>query len=101
MTIKKTIVCAALAGVFSAGVALSSQAADNAGKEKCFGIAKAGKNDCKAADGSHSCAGHATADNSPVEWNFVEKGKCEGMGGKMEAAKADDKMMMKKDDAKK
>lgn len=88
---KKAIVCAALAGIFSAGVAMNSQAADAAGKEKCYGIAKAGKNDCKSADASHSCAGHSTADSNPNDWNFVEQGKCQGLGGKTEAPKAADK----------
>lgn len=90
----KTLLCAALAGVIAAGAATAVQAADkNSGKEKCYGIAKAGKNDCKTASGSHSCAGHSTKDNDPAEWNFVEKGKCEGMGGSVEAG---DAMMMKK-----
>lgn len=89
----KTLLCAAIAGVIAAG-AVSAQAADNnAGKEKCYGIAKAGKNDCKTANGSHSCAGHATKDNEPTEWNFVNKGECAKMGGTTEAA---DTMMMKK-----
>ena len=77
---KKTILCAALAGIFSAGVAMNAEAI-SAEKEKCYGIAKAGKNDCAAADGSHSCAGHATTDNSPVEWKAVPKGECTGMKG--------------------
>lgn len=83
----KTLLCAALAGVLSATVAMSANAADDAGKEKCFGIAKAGKNDCKAADGSHSCAGQATKDNGPSEWKNVGKGECLKMGGKLEAGK--------------
>ena len=37
-------------------------ASDLPGKEKCYGIAKAGKNDCAAANGSHSCAGQAKAE---------------------------------------
>lgn len=93
---KKALVCAALAGVFSAGVAMNSQAVDTVSKEKCYGIAKAGKNDCKSADASHSCAGHSTTDSNPNDWSFVEKGKCEGMGGKLEAPKADVKKEEKK-----
>ncbi len=90
----KTLLCAAIAGVIAAGT-VTAQAAD---KEKCYGIAKAGKNDCKSADGAHSCAGHATEDNSPNEWNFVEKGQCEKMGGTTEASGS--MMMMKKEDKK-
>ncbi|MBY0406499.1 MAG: DUF2282 domain-containing protein [Rickettsiales bacterium] len=83
----KMLLSAALAGIAAASMTVSAQAAD-ATKEKCFGIAKAGKNDCKAADGSHGCAGQATKDNSPVEWMNVDKGACEKQGGKLEAPKA-------------
>jgi uncharacterized membrane protein len=51
-------------------------------KEKCYGIAKAGKNDCASADASHSCAGQAKADNGAAEWKYVAKGTCEKEGGK-------------------
>ena len=59
-------------------------------KEKCFGIAKKGLNDCGTA--KHSCAGYAEKDNLPEEWKFVAKGSCEKMGGIVKAAvKATDK----------
>ena len=48
--------------------------------EKCYGIAKAGQNDCGTA--RHSCAGKATKDNAPDEWKYVPKGTCEKAGGK-------------------
>lgn len=48
--------------------------------EKCYGIAKAGQNDCGTA--RHSCAGKATKDNAPDEWKYVPKGTCEKVGGK-------------------
>jgi len=88
----KFLLSAALAGVMTAGVALSANAAEDkmvdAAKDKCYGIAKAGKNDCKSANGSHSCAGHATADNGADEWKFVAKGTCEKEGGKLTPATA-------------
>ena len=76
----KILLSAALAGMLVSGVAVAE---DKHAKEmeKCAGIAKAGKNDCKTA--AHSCAGHAKTDNDPAEWVNVEKGKCEGMGGKV------------------
>jgi uncharacterized membrane protein len=49
-------------------------------KEKCYGIAKAGQNDCGTA--RHSCAGKATKDNATDEWKYVPKGTCEKAGGK-------------------
>lgn len=86
----KALLTAALAGIFAAGVATTASAADdaNANKEKCYGIAKAGKNDCKAANGSHACQGHATKDNDANDWKFVAKGECVKEKGSLEAPKA-------------
>jgi uncharacterized membrane protein len=44
--------------------------------EKCYGIAKAGKNDC-ASTGNNSCAGTARADADPRAWIYVPAGYCE------------------------
>ncbi len=86
----KLLLSAALAGVMTASMAVSANAAPDAmtgaAKEKCYGIAKAGKNDCKSANGSHGCAGHAKTDNDTNEWKFVAKGECEKMGGKVGTA---------------
>lgn len=54
-------------------------------QEKCFGVAKAGANDCAATDGSHSCAGQAKADKASVDWNYVAKGTCDKLGGSTKA----------------
>jgi len=80
----KTLLSATIAGMMAAGLAMNASAEDamTAEKEKCYGIAKAGKNDCKASNGSHSCAGHATKDNDPADWNYVAKGSCTKAGGK-------------------
>jgi uncharacterized membrane protein len=62
-----------------------AQAADSLpAQEKCFGIAKAGQNDCAA--GAHSCAGQAKTDNAADDWKYVAKGTCEKMGGSLKAA---------------
>jgi uncharacterized membrane protein len=84
----KTLLCAALAGIVTVGVAVSAQAEEHAGQEKCFGIAAAGKNDCKSADGAHSCAGQSTRANDVNEWKFVNKGECAKLGGSLEGGKA-------------
>jgi uncharacterized membrane protein len=54
---------------------------DTKGKEKCYGIAKAGQNDCANLSGSHSCAGQSKVDNDPGEWKYVGKGTCKTMKG--------------------
>lgn len=84
---QQAIIRSALVGLIALGaVANNVLAADAAAdKEKCFGVAKAGKNDCAAA--SHSCAGQAKKDNDPSDWRYVPKGTCDKMGGKMSAPK--------------
>ena len=67
---------------------VSASAADapaKAEKEKCYGIAKAGQNDCGTA--AHSCSSQSTVDNDPKEWKHVPKGTCEKAGGKLSAPK--------------
>lgn len=81
----KYLITAALAGVMAATASTAVFAADAAEKEKCYGIAEAGKNDCKSANASHSCAGHAAESHSKNEWKYVAKGECEGMGGSLTA----------------
>lgn len=55
-------------------------------REKCYGIAKKGQNDCGTA--KHTCAGKAAADNLPDEWKYVPKGTCEQMGGTLRPGEA-------------
>lgn len=57
-------------------------AADKPAQEKCFGVARAGQNDCATDTGSHSCAGQAKTDKAADDWKYVAKGTCEKMGGK-------------------
>lgn len=79
---------AAVAGLVALGLSATVLAApveQPKGSEKCYGVAKAGKNDCGTA--KHACAGMAKADNDPAEWKYVAKGTCDKMGGKMMAPK--------------
>jgi|SRR5690349_20917175 uncharacterized membrane protein len=72
----------ALAGAVAAALGLAAQAAPSAAqdadKEKCYGIAMAGKNDC-AATGNNSCAGTSKMDYDKGAWKYVAKGTCAGM----------------------
>jgi uncharacterized membrane protein len=52
--------------------------------EKCYGIAKAGENDCKNLSNTHSCAGQATIDYDKGEFKVVPKGQCTKMNGTIE-----------------
>jgi uncharacterized membrane protein len=89
---QRLIVSSALASVLAMGVLTTAQAHDNS-KEKCYGVAKAGANDCANLSGSHTCAGQSKNAMAVDEWNYVAKGTCAKMGGKsLEEAK----MAMKK-----
>lgn len=80
MKARKTVLHSAVAGVIALGLVPGAVAQDKAAKEKCYGIAKAGQNDCGTA--SHTCAGQAKKDKAPDEWKYVAKGTCEKLGGK-------------------
>ena len=49
------------------------------GMEKCYGIAKKGRNDCGSA--SHGCAGEAKIDGDKSEWLSVPTGVCNRIVG--------------------
>ncbi len=65
--------------------ATGSMPTETAGKEQCYGVAKAGENGCAAADGSHTCGGLSTVDKSGQEWMMVDIGSCSNMGGQLQA----------------
>jgi uncharacterized membrane protein len=77
---QRLIASTALASLLALGLA-GQVAAQDKPKEKCYGIAKAGQNDCANLSGSHSCAGQSKADKGADEWNYVAKGTCKDMGG--------------------
>lgn len=79
---KNLIASAALAAVISTFVAPVAHAG---GKEKCYGVAEAGQNDCGNLAGTHSCAGQSKLDKDPGEWKLVAKGTCKDLGGMSKA----------------
>ncbi|RCS57376.1 DUF2282 domain-containing protein [Parvibium lacunae] len=84
---KQVLLRSAFASLVALGLSSTPALAQKAEKEKCYGVAKAGENDCASANGSHSCAGQAKKDMDPNEWKYVAKGTCEKMGGKLKAGK--------------
>lgn len=66
----------AISASLVAGLASGPVAAQKAPMEKCYGIAKAGQNDCAAGPGT-SCAGTSTRDYQGDAWKLVAKGSCE------------------------
>jgi uncharacterized membrane protein len=88
---QRALIAAAAATLMSLTfVAAPAHAADE--KEKCFGIAKAGQNDCASQSGVHSCAGQSKMDMDKGEWKYVAKGTCKDMKGMT----LDEVKMMKK-----
>jgi uncharacterized membrane protein len=85
MNKRHALIAAALAGACAANASAAGQT-DTVKDEqqKCYGIAKAGQNDCGTA--AHDCSGQARVDNDPAEWKFVAKGTCQQAGGKTEPA---------------
>ncbi len=88
MTTRSAVSTAVLAGAVAS--ALSSltfasplseadvKAAMDAGKEKCFGVALKGQNDCAAGPGT-TCQGTSTVDYQGNAWKFVDGGTCATM----------------------
>lgn len=80
-------VAAAVAGALSlAAVTVATPAM--AAKTKCYGISKAGQNDCGNAAGTHSCAGQSKADYDGGDWKGVKSAAaCTEMGGQVKPFK--------------
>jgi uncharacterized membrane protein len=76
------LLSAAIGSLLVMGLAGNAMAADMQ-SEKCFGIAKAGKNDCASNKSAHSCAGQATVSNDPHDFVAVPKGTCDKIAGGM------------------
>ncbi|WP_086933117.1 DUF2282 domain-containing protein [Agarilytica rhodophyticola] len=79
---KKMTKTLAISTAIAAGVMMAGASDVYAAKkvEKCYGVAKAGKNDCAAGPGT-SCAGTSTVDYQGDAWKYVKKGECEKMKG--------------------
>ena len=84
MTSKTAILAAAVSSLFM--LTTMAFAADDNNSEKCYGVAKAGKNDC--ASRAHACSGQATKDKSDKEFIKLPKGTCDRiMGGSLTPGK--------------
>ncbi|MVA95778.1 DUF2282 domain-containing protein [Nitratireductor sp. CAU 1489] len=78
----KTVIGAAylasvVAGAVAAG-AMTTTAAQAQEKEKCYGVAMAGQNDCAAGPGT-TCKGTSSVDYQGNSWKLVDAGTCASM----------------------
>ncbi len=82
MNKRNPAVTAAIGSLVALGLtAAASQSAfaEEEGMEKCYGIVKAGKNDCQTANSA--CAGTSTQDGQKDAWVLVPEGLCEKVVG--------------------
>lgn len=85
MSVRSTVSASVLAGAVATALAsfaaagplteAEGSAAMAAGKEKCYGVALAGMNDCAAGPGT-TCQGTSTVDFQGNAWSFVQGGTC-------------------------
>ena len=76
MSKKSTTTAAIVAGALSAAIAMSMTVQPaQAAKIKCFGVSKAGKNDCAAGPGT-TCAGTSKVDFQGNAWSYVDAASC-------------------------
>ena len=84
---KQLIAAAVLAALVGGNMAHAEhhEAAKKVEREKCYGIAQAGKNDCASKDRKKSCAGSSQRSNDPNDWVYLPKGDCaKHPGGKVQ-----------------
>jgi uncharacterized membrane protein len=93
---KRIVISSAVAALMAVGALQNLAQAQAPAKEKCYGIAKAGANDCANLAGTHSCGGQSKVDNDPGEWKYTAAGTCKDMKG-MSKAEAQEKLAMKSD----
>ena len=85
-SMKTLAVATSLATALAAHLAVPAAAQE--AKDKCFGVALAGQNDCAAGPGT-TCAGTSKVDYQGNAWKYVPKGTCstiktpKGMGSLM------------------
>jgi uncharacterized membrane protein len=72
----RTLIAATAAVALGGAMTAMAQGAPDFNAEKCYGVAKAGSNDC-ASTGNNSCAGTSRVDADPGAWIFVPVGVCD------------------------
>jgi uncharacterized membrane protein len=84
-TRRNMLISTAISALTAGMLAGPTMAAEKSGlvfcaeQEKCFGVARAGKNDC--ATSTSSCAGSAKQDGQKDAWVYVPKGSCQKLSG--------------------
>lgn len=94
---KQAILTTAIGGLLAMSLAGAANAADQKVEmEKCYGVAKAGMNDCGSKKSGHSCAGQASKNSDANDFVALPKGTCNKIANGT-LGNAGDAMMMKKE----
>jgi uncharacterized membrane protein len=75
MTKRNLLIGTAISSLIAMSALVATQQANAQDMEKCYGVVKAGKNDCAGA--GHTCQGQAKTDASPKEFVLLPAGTCE------------------------
>lgn len=78
---KRQFIKTAASSLLALGIVATVPVSQAASMEKCFGVAKAGHNDCAGLGGQNSCKGSATTNYDPADFNIVPTGTCAKKGG--------------------
>jgi len=86
---KSLVISSAIAtGLALGGASDAFAGASPKNAEKCYGVAKEGKNDCSVKSLGTTCAGTATSDGIADAFIYVPKGTCEKIVGGSKEAKS-------------
>ena len=83
---KNPCLYSALVAAVSISAAQAENTSSESDRERCYGVAKAGDNECAGTNAKgekQSCPGWSEKDNDPYAWSYVPKGKCLKMGGRL------------------
>lgn len=81
---KNPYLYSALVSAVSISIAQAESNPSESDRERCYGVAKAGDNECAGTNANgekQSCPGWSEKDNDPYAWSYVPKGKCLHMRG--------------------
>lgn len=85
MNANSLLIAAAVAAALGLGATAAQAQTQDAKQEKCYGVVKAGKNDCQTA--ASSCAGTSKKDAQGDAWIYVPAGTCAKLVGSSAAPK--------------
>lgn len=81
---QRALIITAITGLLAFSITATAGSAYASDEEKCWGVAKAGRNACNTNKNKHTCAGHSQIASDSNDYIPLPKGSCEKIGGKLE-----------------